>query len=157
MKNIILFAVSAILAIHGYSQIKALSNTDRDNLIKTHNTITMAAHQSPQTLDWNMFVKAHYADDAILMPPNAPIAEGQSAIVSTFKSWPPLTKFQTNDLEVVCSGNLAYIRGTYEISMNSNGKEVNDNGKYIEIWSKDVQGEWKCIRDIFNSNTPVTQ
>jgi ketosteroid isomerase-like protein len=104
-----------------------------------------------------VFVKAHYADDAILMPPNAPIAQGQNAIIATFKSWPTLTKFQTNDLEIEGSGNLAFIRGTYDIAMKKNGIEIEDNGKYIEIWRKNDRDEWKCIRDIFNSNMPVAQ
>lgn len=157
MKNAILFAVSTILTFTAYAQSMDLSKSDLDNLIKTHNAITQAAHRNPQTLDWNVFVKAHYADDAILMPPNAPIAQGQNAIVAAFKSWPALTKFQTNDIEVEGSGNLAFIRGTYEIAMKMNDAEINDNGKYIEIWKKNKTGEWKCIRDIFNSNTPVSQ
>ena len=146
-----------MLTFHAYPQTMNLTKSDRDNLIKTHDAITKAAHENPQTLDWNVFVKAHYADDAILMPPNAPIAQGQNAIIATFKSWPTLTKFQTNDLEIEGSGNLAFIRGTYNIAMKRNGIEIEDNGKYIEIWRKNDRDEWNCIRDIFNSNMPVAQ
>lgn len=156
MKRTILATIIIAFASNAYTQSMNLSTSDRDNLMKTHNTITMTAHENPQALDWNVFVKAHYADDAILMPPNAPIAEGQAAIVATFKSWPALTKFQTNDVEVVGSGNLAFIRGTYDIAFQMNGADVTDSGKYIEVWRKNDKGEWKCIRDIFNSNAPAS-
>ncbi|MBE7171536.1 MAG: DUF4440 domain-containing protein [Williamsia sp.] len=158
MKKIFLYAVSTLLVLHAYTQPgNNLSRADHDNLVKTHQAVTEAAHKSPQTLDWSKFVKAHYADDAILMPPNAPLAQGQNAIIALFKSWPALTKFETHDVEVEGNGNLAFIRGTYSIAMKMNKGETSDSGKYIEVWRKDQSGAWKCIRDIFNSNNPLSQ
>jgi len=160
MKKIILYALSVILSVNVFAQTidKELSQQDRDNLIKTHNTVTEAAHMNPQTVDWNVFVKAHYTEDAILMPPNAPISQGINAIVAVFKSFPTITKFQTHDVEVEGSGNLAFIRGTYDIGMKmQDGSTADDIGKYIEVWKKNDNGEWKCIRDIFNSDAPLKQ
>lgn len=69
------------------------------------------------------------------------------------KASPSFKKFDVKDVEVEGSGNLAYIRGTYDMIIKiSDTLEVNDKGNYLEIWKKDDKGDWKCIRDMFNSD-----
>jgi len=130
-----------------------LSDADRTAIQKTHAAATALAEGNPAAVDWDKFVDAHYAPDAILLPPNAQEVKGRDALIAFFKSFHGVTKFKTHDVELEGSGDLAYIRGTYELAMQPPGEAlIEDIGKYIEVWRKDKNGQWRTIRDIFNSD-----
>ena len=58
--------------------------------------------------------------------------------------------------DVARSGDLAYMIGTYELSLNdASGKPVHDRGKYAEVWKKQTDGQWKVVADMFNSDLPM--
>lgn len=101
---------------------------------------------------------AYYSDDAALLPPNAPMAVGKDAIR---KVWGELLGPNTNvsweisKLEVAKAGDLAYLYGTYKLSMkDGQGNPISDKGKMIEVWKKQPDGKWKVVADIFNSDLP---
>ena len=103
---------------------------------------------------------SYYAEDAIVMPPNASAATTREAIRSAWKEM--LTtpgaaiSWKATKVEVAKSGDLAYVSGTYEETMtDASGKPVNDRGKYVEIFKKQADGTWKVIADIWNSDLPV--
>lgn len=134
------------------------TNQDREDLKKIHHAIVEPAHQNPSAIDWKDYVEIHYTPDAKVLPPNGPIIEGRDAIVSFMLSFPPMSKYQTEDIEIEGNGNLAYIRGKYELEMIINDSTtVTDQGKYIELWRKDDSGSWKCIMDVFSSDIPMEQ
>jgi len=103
---------------------------------------------------------AFYGDDAVLLPPNAPIAADPKAIR---ESWASLlspntaVSWKVSKAEVAKSGELGYIYGTYSLSIKDpkGGPAVHDTGKLVEIWKKQVDGKWKCIVDTYNSDLPV--
>ena len=102
---------------------------------------------------------SYYADDAVLMPPNAPIAAG-AAIRDFWKNMITSPGFaggwKATKVEVARSGDLAYLTGTYELTENdASGKPVNDRGKYVEVWKKQADGKWKAVADMFNSDLPL--
>jgi ketosteroid isomerase-like protein len=35
---------------------------------------------------------------------------------------------------------------------DTNGKPINDRGKYLEVWEKQTDGNWKCRADMWNSD-----
>ncbi len=103
---------------------------------------------------------AFYARDAVLLPPNAPIAKEEKSIRDSWAallgpnvavSWTP-TK-----IEVARSGELAYLYGTYQLSIKvpKGGPTVNDTGKILEVWKTQSDGKWKCVVDTYNSDFPV--
>jgi len=103
---------------------------------------------------------SYYADDAVLMPPNAPVAAG-AAIRGYWKSMlasPGFTGgWKATRAEVARSGDLAYLAGTYDLTVNdSSGKPVNDRGKYVAVWRKQADGKWKASVDIFNTDLPLS-
>ena len=100
---------------------------------------------------------AFYSDDAIVFPPNASSAATKEAIRNGWKemfgspgfviSWQP-TKVQVGK-----AGEMAWVSGTYELTMNdATGKPINDRGKYLEVWQKQTDGNWKCAADMWNSD-----
>jgi len=103
---------------------------------------------------------AFYADDAVLLPPNAPIATDRKSIR---ESWAGLlgpntaVSWKVSRAEVAKSGELGYLYGTYSLSIKDpkGGPPVHDAGKIVEIWKKQADGKWKCIVDTYNSDLPV--
>jgi uncharacterized protein (TIGR02246 family) len=103
---------------------------------------------------------AFYADDAVLLPPNAPIATDRKSISD---SWAGLlgpntaVSWKVSKVEVAKSGELAYLYGTYSLSIQDSkgGQPVRDTGKLVEIWKKHADGKWKCIVDTYNSDLPA--
>ena len=101
-----------------------------------------------------------YADDAVVLPGNAPIATDKKAIreiwagmlgPGTAVSW------KVTKAEVAKSGELGYVYGTYELTMKDpkGGPPEQDKGKLVEIWKKQADGKWKCIVDTYNSDLPM--
>jgi uncharacterized protein (TIGR02246 family) len=102
---------------------------------------------------------SYYSEDAVVMPPNGPSATTKEAIRTLWKDL--LTdasiSWKTKEVEVAQSGDLASLSGTYEVTLNDpSGKEVNDRGKYVEIFKKQADGRWKVIVDIWNSDLPAS-
>jgi uncharacterized protein (TIGR02246 family) len=99
---------------------------------------------------------SYYSDDASLLAPNAPISTGKAAIRAV---WAALlgpgasVSWQASKVEVARSSDLAYIVGTYTLTMKDpQGNPVNDRGKFVEVWKKPADGKWKVVADIFNSD-----
>lgn len=103
---------------------------------------------------------AFYADDAVLLPPNAPIAADPKSIR---ESWAGLlgsnsaVSWKVSKVEVAKSGELGYLYGTYTLSLQESkaGPPVRDTGKLVEIWKRQANGKWKCIVDTYNSDLPA--
>jgi len=100
---------------------------------------------------------AFYSDDAIVCPPNAASAATKEAIRNGWKkmlaSPGSAISWQATRVEVGRSGEMAWVSGTYELTMNDvSGKPINDRGKYLEVWEKQSDGNWKCAADMWNSN-----
>ena len=106
--------------------------------------------------DFAVLTRAHYAEDAVVLPPNMPAATGHAAIEAMFKTFPPITAFQIRNEEVEGAGNLAYVWGRYTMTMSPPGAAaIADTGKYLEIWRKQSDGSWKSVRDMFNSDVAL--
>jgi ketosteroid isomerase-like protein len=100
---------------------------------------------------------AFYSDDAVVFPPNATSATTKDAIRNGWKEMLASPGFvitwQPTKVQVGKSGEMAWVSGTYELTMNNaSGKPINDRGKYLEVWQKQTDGNWKCAADMWNSN-----
>src|SRR3989440_11554282 len=104
---------------------------------------------------------AFYSDDAIVLPPNATSAATRETIRNLWKdvlaapglviSWKP------SKVKLGHNGAMAWVSGTYELIMNdASGKPINDRGKYLEVWEKQADGNWKCAADMWNSDLAVS-
>jgi ketosteroid isomerase-like protein len=99
-----------------------------------------------------------YSEGAVVMPPHAPSATSKETIRALWKDLLTDAKisWKTKEVEVAQLRDLASLSGTYEVTLNDpTGKEVNDRGKYLEVWKKQADGTWKCVADIWNSDLPV--
>jgi ketosteroid isomerase-like protein len=104
-------------------------------------------------------VLSYYSDDAVVMPPNAPMAMDRPTMVKTWTallgpgadvSWTPGTVVAAN------SGDVVYDLGTYtSMTKVAKGKTTTDSGKYLAIWKKQPNGSWKAVTDTWNSDLPA--
>ena len=100
---------------------------------------------------------AYYSDDAIVLPPNATSATSKESIRNAWKDMlasPGLViTWEPKKVKLGKSGEMAWVSGTYELTMNdASGKPINDRGKYLEVWEKQSDGNWKCAADMWNSD-----
>jgi ketosteroid isomerase-like protein len=104
-------------------------------------------------------VAAFYTDDARLMPPNAPRADGKDAIRSAwagFMTIPGMELVPTPTEKLISeAGDLVVEIGTYTFKFQDpTGKTQTDMGKYVTVHQR-VNGELKIVVDTFNSDIPV--
>jgi len=94
-----------------------------------------------------------YAEDALLMPPNAPAATGRAAITAFFTTDIAATKAGGITLKntavtgVGVSGDSGWISGTFAV-VDASGKTL-DTGKYMSVHKKS-NGAWPYASDIWN-------
>jgi ketosteroid isomerase-like protein len=100
---------------------------------------------------------AYYSDDAIVLPPNATSAATKEAVRNVWKEMfasPGLViTWKPTKVQLAKSGDMGWVSGTYELTMNgASGKPINDRGKYLEVWEKQSDGNWKCRAEMWNSD-----
>ena len=112
---------------------------------------------------WHQLMKAKdaagiaglYTSDGAVMPPNAPIGKGPTAIQQIWASLLQIPGFELSivpeQIIVSSSGDMALDRGTYKLTIAPDGTTKTDTGKYVVVWRKSGS-EWKAAADIFNSD-----
>ena len=96
-----------------------------------------------------------YADGAVVLPPNQAVVTTKDGIRNLWKGFlDSLTdiNWKTTRVETAKSGDMAYLIGTYEMTMKDGTK---DKGKYCEVWKKQADGKWKVSADMFSSDLPA--
>lgn len=102
-------------------------------------------------------VASFYAADAIVYPPNEPMAIGRAAAKKLWASYFADASFSISwkavHAGVSKTGDLGFTAGTYEDSFKGpDGKLVSEKGKYVTTWKKQKDGTWKATHDIWNSD-----
>ena len=105
---------------------------------------------------------AFYADDAALANPGTALATGAQAIrreTAAFAADPALqVQFANDRIQVAASGDLAYTRGHYTMTMTdaATGQPSASGGSYLTVWRKQADGGWKAVED-FVTPGPAAQ
>ena len=100
-----------------------------------------------------------YTENAVMMPPNSPVVEGRAAIESWLAKLPvKITDAKGTALEVEGAGSVAYVRGSYSMSLQIPGlpESVPQQGKLLQIYARQPAGSWLLARDIWNANASAT-
>jgi len=157
MKKIALLFCACIALIGCNTAPKVDIQAEKDAIRNLEDQWTVALQTSDADKIMNF-----YATEAVSMGPNKPIAIGLEAIQNGVKSMLADTSllFKTytgtvDAIEVSATGDLAYARGHDELTMKTKDGLVKDEGKWIDIWKK-LDGQWKVIVSIGNSNRPLT-
>jgi uncharacterized protein (TIGR02246 family) len=102
-----------------------------------------------------------YSPEGVSMKPNNSIYTGlenirkqvESDCADTTMLW-NATSTTIDTIEVSASGDIAYARGINRGKMKTPAGIVETSDKWIDIYKK-VDGQWKCIVSIWNSNNPL--
>jgi ketosteroid isomerase-like protein len=147
MKNISLLAAVLLCAVSTFAQTSA----DQKAIVAADNAWIKAAQE--KNVDKAV---SFYADDAIVMPPGAPIAntpQQRRAVWQGLLSDPKsMLNFGRIKLEIAKSGDLACDIGWTEFkTTDAQGKTTTARGKYVVLWKK-INGQWKVAADIVNAD-----
>jgi uncharacterized protein (TIGR02246 family) len=105
-------------------------------------------------------IVSHYSDDASVELADVPIMRGKDAIRAgikqTFADRNFALSFMPNEVEVSRSGDLAYTRGVYTVTLTdrATNRPVTVQGKYVIVYRKERDGRWVAIHDINNRDAP---
>ena len=141
-----------LLAISGSSIAFAKDASADEQAIRALDT---AWSHAAETKDLDKTV-SFYADDASMLPPNMPIANGKDAIRAVWSQLlsgtGPTITFGPAKIVVSKSGDLAYEIGTFQsTAKDAQGKSATSTGKFVVAWQKRA-GQWKVVADIFNDD-----
>ena len=102
-------------------------------------------------------IVALYAEDAVLMPPHAPVANGHAAIrafltADTAGAKAAGIKLVPGTSTAGVAGDTGWESGTFTVT-NTSGVVV-DSGSYLSVSHKS-NGKWLYHRDTYNSDRPL--
>jgi uncharacterized protein (TIGR02246 family) len=96
-----------------------------------------------------------YAEDAVWMPPNAPMIKGRSALEAAFKkqfAGPGVLKLTWTASEI--AGTRAFSAGTYTVTIPvDGGGSLTFAAKYLTVFKR-VGNDWKIAFDMQNADEP---
>ena len=98
---------------------------------------------------------AFYADDAVVMPQDHPPVVGKGQIADFWGGMfgTGLRRAVLETQRVESSGDLACEIGAYTLTLASGGTDpVEAKGKYLVVLTKQADGSWKAIADMFSGN-----
>ena len=96
-----------------------------------------------------------FAEGAYFLPTDMPLAVGHDEIRATATSIlsnPDLTlTWKATKAEVSKSADLGYTIGAYLLTeTDAAGNQSRTVGKYVTVWRKQADGEWRVVADCFN-------
>jgi uncharacterized protein (TIGR02246 family) len=96
-----------------------------------------------------------YAEDGEVLPSNAPKTTGRAQVREVWAHMlgtPGLElTFAPVKIQVAKSGDMAYDVGTYQLKLSDeHGGSTTSVGKYVVVWKKQPDKQWKVAADIFN-------
>jgi ketosteroid isomerase-like protein len=93
-----------------------------------------------------------FAPDASAYPQGMPIATGTESIRKSFTAMSSMPGFSIQwtpvKADVSSAGDIGYTAGTYQATMGG----TTEKGKYVTVWKKQSDGQWKVSEDIFNAD-----
>ena len=98
-------------------------------------------------------VVSYYADGAVVLPYKAPKATTKAEIRDSWKGLLEAgsVKWEPSSVEVAKGKDLGYSMGSYELKMkDAQGNETIEIGKYVEVWKKQPDKQWKVVVDSYN-------
>jgi ketosteroid isomerase-like protein len=116
-------------------------------------------HGAAQALNADA-ISALYTVDAVAYPPNEPTVEGQAGFreyAAGFVSVPGIQmRFTLIDAVVSAAGDMGYTYADAEITVDGpDGEPVTENLRDFHVWTKNADGAWRIVVDIWNSPDPL--
>jgi len=96
----------------------------------------------------------HYANDAVFLPPNAPMVVGQANILAWGQAFPPLNELTFSNVTVSGEGNVGYGTSSYDMAFKDMSP---DHGKQLVVFRRPPGGAWAIVAVSFSSDVPSSE
>jgi uncharacterized protein (TIGR02246 family) len=97
-------------------------------------------------------IAAPYTDRAVFVAIDGACTQGRSEIEKMYQARfdrsGPASSTKINSKGLVIDGDLAYESGYAEIGSVKQGKLSIDGGRFLTVWQRQTDGEWKVLRNI---------
>ena len=97
-------------------------------------------------------IAAPYTDDAVFVGIDGACTRGRAEIEKMYRARferSGLAKStRINSRRVVVDGNLAYESGSGEIGRLREGKLSTDSARFLTVWQRQGDGQWKILRNV---------
>ena len=142
------FILSFLLFLLACSQSIDIER-EREILIQTDKEFALLSVEKGAAEAFNQYL----LDNALQLPAGRNPVQGRNNIYDKMKKnqdnyildWSP------QFAEVAKSGELGYTWGTYTLTYgDESGEEQKSYGKYLNIWKKQINGNWKVAIDMGN-------
>lgn len=105
--------------------------------------------------DWSAWGET-LSPDVFLSPPHQPPRAGRESAVAWVADFPTVTRFGVGIQEIHGAGNIAYVRGRYELDfVMPDGSEVDDAGVFLQIHERADDKAWLYRELVFHSIRPA--
>lgn len=99
--------------------------------------------------------RMYLTEDAMQLSAGANPVYGRDSIYQSMLGMPEgaILEWEPEDGEVAQSGEMAWTWGNYILSWRNNqGEEMKSYGKYLNIWEKQEDGQWRVLIDMGNKS-----
>jgi ketosteroid isomerase-like protein len=151
MKRI--YLISLLLLIVASCQTKKDNQADIKAIHKWAENYMIAIEKA----DINKLLSQE-SDEICYLPPNQPLVKGKQAarkwLENYFKNFSPEEELKLQQVEI--SGEFAVASGNYVLcaTEKKSGQKFSDNGKFINIFKRQPNGDWILTHSIWNSDNP---
>jgi ketosteroid isomerase-like protein len=99
---------------------------------------------------------ASYAPDAMVMPPETPMAHGTEQIRGLWSGMMGAMKVSLTLTQETAdgAGDFMYTSGKYHLVPQPEGSAPAVDGKYLEVFHRGADGKWMVVADSWNPDTP---
>jgi uncharacterized protein (TIGR02246 family) len=100
---------------------------------------------------------ALFTEDCIRMPQAGPATVGRPALEAAYRKdfaevWKTRAKVRLNAQELIISEDYAFARGADTLIQVQDGRQVGETGKWLFVYRRQPDGNWKYHWITFNSN-----
>ena len=110
--------------------------------------------------DLKQLTASFYSEDAQFLPANHPAIVGRPAIQQLLEGLiaSGLHKLILRTDKIEVAGDFAYGIGRHQLTIKTAaGAEIHDEGKYLVVYRRQQDGQWRAVADMFNSDLPAPQ
>ncbi len=94
----------------------------------------------------------HFAEDAVIYPPNAPSVRGRAVIQRWGEAFPAIEDLTFFDVQVWGEGDYAYGTSGYAFTVEGSPP---DTGKQLWAFRRSAGAGWEVVAASYNSDLPV--
>jgi uncharacterized protein (TIGR02246 family) len=97
-----------------------------------------------------------WADDGVLMPPGHPSVHGGTALREYFSKLFLMTRFTfeftSSEIDLIADVAIERLNYRVTISQSIGQEKIEDVGKGLHVYRRQLDGRWKLVLDIWNSD-----